>query len=129
MKRAAAILIIEKGLILAVARKNNPNDFGLPGGKCEEGESFEDAALRELFEETGIKAYDTHLVFERNVPGEEDYITRTFMVEKYYGEVPSDEDQKKKGEGRVKWVTPEELIAGCFGQYNTNLLKTLGIIK
>lgn len=126
LRRASAILIIERGRILACSRKDNPDDFGLPGGKCEEGEGFEDAAIRELFEETGLKAIDLHYVFERQ---DGEFHVKTFMPEKYFGTIPSDEEQKKKKEGRVKWVTVEELLQGSFGEYNRNLLKHLKVIK
>jgi 8-oxo-dGTP diphosphatase len=42
-------------LILAVSRKDDPNAFGLPGGKVEHGETEEQAARRELLEETGVE--------------------------------------------------------------------------
>jgi ADP-ribose pyrophosphatase YjhB (NUDIX family) len=126
VKRAACIFIIEGDKILATSRKDNPNDFGLLGGKCKEGESFEDAAVRELFEESGFRAYDLHFVFERR---DKEFIVKTFMPEKWFGKLPTDEEQKKKGEGRVKWATVEELLEGSFGDYNRNLFKYLGIIK
>jgi 8-oxo-dGTP pyrophosphatase MutT (NUDIX family) len=126
MKRAACILIIEKGFVLAASRKDNLNDWGLVGGKCEEGESFEDAAARECFEETNIRAYDLHFVFERRDKG---YVVKTFMPEKYYGKILSDEEQAAKKEGRVKWATPQELMEGSFGKYNKILFQEIGIIK
>ena len=53
---SACVLIQDPytGLILGVSRKDDPNDFGLPGGKCEPGEDSLTTALRELREETGV---------------------------------------------------------------------------
>ena len=54
MKSAVCVLITDKDKnILSVSRKDNHNDWGLPGGKLEDNESFLDAAIRETLEETG----------------------------------------------------------------------------
>lgn len=53
---ATIAAVIHEGRVLLVRRKYPP-DIGLwafPGGKIELGEGVETAALRELFEETGI---------------------------------------------------------------------------
>lgn len=42
------------GHVLAVPRGDDPEDLGLPGGKVEAGETFEQAIARELLEETGL---------------------------------------------------------------------------
>ena len=126
MRRAACILIIEKGKVLGVSRKDNPDDWGLIGGKCEEGESFEDAARRELYEETNLRAHDLLQVFQRE---DTDYVVITYMPEKYYGTIATDEEQEKKGEGKVAWITLDKLMSGSFGEYNRNLFKSLGLIK
>ena len=52
-----AILLIEQWR--PVHKKNT---LELPGGKVESGEAPEMAAMRELYEETGIKASDTELI-------------------------------------------------------------------
>lgn len=43
-----------KGKIVLIKRKNPPFGWALPGGFVDYGESFEDAAVREAFEETGL---------------------------------------------------------------------------
>lgn len=55
--KIAVDLIIDMGagMILLVKRKFQPLGWALPGGFLEVGESAEQAALREAFEETGLR--------------------------------------------------------------------------
>ena len=53
--RATAI-IIEDNKILLIHRKNDKDYYVFPGGGVEDGESTEQAVLRELMEETSISA-------------------------------------------------------------------------
>jgi len=62
MKYAACLLIrFTNGDILGISRRENPNTFGMVGGKVEPDESVTDAALRECFEETGLSYRRTDL--------------------------------------------------------------------
>jgi 8-oxo-dGTP diphosphatase len=43
------------GLIVLIKRKNDPQGWAIPGGFVDIGESAEEAALREAYEETGLQ--------------------------------------------------------------------------
>ncbi|WP_243746478.1 NUDIX hydrolase [Zavarzinia compransoris] len=56
---AAVIAVVIRGGCALLVRRRNPPDqgrWGFPGGKVDFGETLGAAALRELFEETGIEA-------------------------------------------------------------------------
>ncbi len=47
------IIELDRAIVL-IKRKNPPHGWALPGGFVDYGESYEQAALREAFEETGL---------------------------------------------------------------------------
>ena len=53
-----SVCVVREGQVLLVKRANRAAQglWSLPGGKVELGEPLQDAALRELKEETGVKA-------------------------------------------------------------------------
>lgn len=59
-----AVVFDSAGRLLLIKRKSPPFQgcYALPGGFVEYGETVEDAALRELKEETGVVAKIQHLV-------------------------------------------------------------------
>lgn len=59
LRRSARIIVLdpdERVLLFRFDVEGRPPFWVTTGGECEEGESFEEAARRELFEETGIDA-------------------------------------------------------------------------
>lgn len=118
LPKAACVLIVsDDGKILAVSRKNDPTDFGMPGGKTDPGESNLQAAARELQEETGLIATNLKEVF---VDNDGEYETHTFM-----GEISGAIDTPESGV--IRWVAPKVLVSGMFGDYNRRLFSKLGI--
>jgi mutator protein MutT len=122
IKKSAVALIYHKDnnffpidIILGVSRKYDHNDMGLPGGKCEEGETFEECVRREVKEETGLIVTTCREVFELTLPHNGNLILgKTFLCE-VDGEIHTDEPHI------VNWVTWDKLFEGSFGEYNKAL--------
>lgn len=65
--RAAVILTRNGRILLAEHEKGGKKYWVVPGGKVEKGESLEEAAAREIEEETGLKTRIEKLVFVSEV--------------------------------------------------------------
>jgi ADP-ribose pyrophosphatase YjhB (NUDIX family) len=75
MPQPASSAIVERdGRYLLVLRTKPPSDamYAFPGGRGEAGESPAETALRELFEETGLRAEKPVLFATYDLPGRED---------------------------------------------------------
>ena len=122
LKKAACVLIFsEDGTkILAVSRKDDPNAFGIPGGKVDPNESFLHAAVRETLEETGYEAVvsDFAAINPFIVEDGYGYIVHTFIATiKNKNRLETAEEET----GRVAYVTRKELFKGPFSTYNQKL--------
>jgi len=133
--KSASIICFDpsKGLILGVSRKDDHTDFTLPGGKCDENETFKETALRELREETGYIAYpdwvyeqfsDFHVNHRKPGIG---YFCVVFYV------LARDINRAFLPEvvgGLVKWCTPEELLATkSFPDFTRKAFMAAGLVQ
>lgn len=114
MPKLATICYIDNGSqFLLLHRNKKPNDvhqgkwIGV-GGKMESGETPEECAIREIFEETGLKVKKLMLkgviTFPEFTP-EQDWYTYVFRVKEFEGEL------KECNEGTLEWVNYEEVLS------------------
>lgn len=98
------VMVNAEGQILMGRRKNAfaEGQYGIPSGHIEVGEMFQQGAIREIAEETGVRVNtcDLNLLAITNyiVPEwDRQYITFDFMVDKWTGDIGNTEPNKCAG--------------------------------
>ena len=100
------LCLIENGdkLLLQNRVKNDWRGYTLPGGHVELGESFVDACIREVKEETNLDIKNPKLVGVKQFPGEAGrYIVFLFKTTEFSGNLISSD------EGKMEWKEYSEL--------------------
>ena len=105
---AASFAVFREDRVLLGSRATPPNDalYSIPGGVVEAGETLEEAALRELFEETGVRARSLGFTgwsqfIERD---EEGKVRRHFVVASFAGLWISGEGQASEELPTLRWM-------------------------
>lgn len=93
-----------------------------PGGKLEPDESWEEALVRELREEIGVRARPLGLVEERRF----DYPERTVRLRFYrVGLEPGDEPRSLEADAPLRWVSARELLSLPVPDANRDVIERL----
>lgn len=144
-RKSARLLVISPGQEVLLFRFVHTDDalagkehWATPGGGLEQGESFRQAAIRELFEETGIEVIDVgepvgDRRFVMRLPSGEDVIS----VEQYFVVRASSQQLSRAGwtehETRVMaehhWWSEEELRTTQATVYPEGLLEMMALAQ
>jgi 8-oxo-dGTP diphosphatase len=102
--RAAGGVVMRDGLV-AVVHRPRYDDWSLPKGKLDPGETFEQAALREVEEETGLRCR-----LERELPAVEYSVRgRPKLVRYWLMSVESDPGFEPNDEvDELRWLSPAD---------------------
>lgn len=102
------LCLLEDGGRILLQNRVKPDwqGYTLPGGHVEPGESFVDAAIREMQEETGLRIEDPRLAGVKQFPTEDGrYVVFLFRATRWSGTLTSSE------EGEMEWVEQSRLPA------------------
>jgi 8-oxo-dGTP pyrophosphatase MutT (NUDIX family) len=103
---AVALVFDASGRLLMVERKKQPGMWGAPGGKVEPNEHPDDAAVRELYEETGVIVDRLDLADL----GHHDDNGRTVYVFQVRDPIDHERAQRQTGEGALRWAPLADLF-------------------
>lgn len=123
---SVVVVVDEQGRLLLQQRKFPESAWGIPGGLMELGESTEDVARRELFEETRLQVDELTLInvysgpehFVRAANGDEFYVVTTaYYAENAIGDLVVDQAESIA----FSYCHPHELPENMVGSHKVIL--------
>jgi 8-oxo-dGTP diphosphatase len=110
---ALVLLVDPSGAVLLQHRDKDaaasPNQWSLPGGHLEPGETPEEAARRELLEETGLTADELHPLWSGPRPSEDGF-PHTVTVHVFRGTTRARQEDVVLGEGQAMVFVPRNEV-------------------
>jgi 8-oxo-dGTP diphosphatase len=120
---AAGGVVVRDGRVALIHRPKY-DDWTLPKGKLEPGEDYEEAALREVREETGL-----HCTLGRELPSTsyEDHKGRSKIVRYWLMEPQSGEFSPNDEVDELRWLDRDEASALLSHDRDRELLAAAGL--
>ena len=127
------VIVFRDQEVLLVKRNNEPNkgQWSIPGGKQIIGETAEEAAKRELIEETGVKVDQLLLVdvVDAIIPDVEGKIKYHYTLVDYMGQWLSGESRPGDDAQEVRWVHMNELSSYSLLEKTMNIIHKASAMK
>lgn len=122
-KAAVVILVNENDEVLVLKRSSRARSFAgywnFPGGSVEKNEAIEEAAVRELSEEAGLKTTVDNLSFFDVVAFQ--YLTVYFFItNKFSGQVKINDESTE-----YRWISLNEINDIKFMPFSKKMIKDL----
>lgn len=115
---AGCLVIAIDGKVLGFVRADEGRTgVALPCGGLEEGESFEDAAIREVMEETGFIVNLVKGILPFHEVEQRDDVEVKFFLAKIIGKT----EATHLHEGHYSWVNPIDVFTGPYGSFNERM--------
>ena len=115
--------IVERAGLLAVVHRPRYDDWSLPKGKLDPGESFEQAALREIHEETGLRCA---LGAELQPARYHDHHGRDKLVRYWRMTVEDGAFAANDEVDELRWLTPAAAVELLSYEHDRLLVQSLG---
>jgi 8-oxo-dGTP diphosphatase len=120
---AGGVVVRDDGRV-AVIHRPRYDDWSLPKGKLDPGESFEDGAVREVLEETGVRG---RILVELEPTSYVDRKGRDKLVRWYRMELDAEPSEFAPNDevDELRWLTPAEAGALLSYDHDRALVRTL----
>ena len=115
--------IVERDGLLAVVHLPRYDDWSLPKGNLDKGESFEQAALREIEEETGLRCV---LGDELETARYRDHRGRRKVVRYWRMTIESGAFAPNDEVDELRWLTPGDALDLLSYEHDRLLVQALG---
>ncbi len=106
IQAAGGVVVDDRDGTILVVHRPRYDDWSLPKGHVDPGETFEQAALREVFEETGVRC-ELHEELE---PARYEVKGRSKIVRWWRMSVLEETDDHDDETDEVMWVSPQDAL-------------------